>query len=207
MPTAPLVLFLHGFPEYSGAWDEVLPAFAGAFHAVAPDQRGYARSSKPEGVEAYRVKQLVRDVLALGDHFSPGRPFALVGARLGRLGRLCHGDRRAGAHRQAGGDQRRAPRALPARADRGRGAAPGQRLHALPARSAGRGAALGQRLREAARHADRLRAAALADAGEARRLPRGLVAAGRADRHAQLVPRVAAAGAAAGRGGRPGQGA
>ena len=77
-PGAPLVLFLHGFPEYSGAWDEVLPAFAGAFHAVAPDQRGYARSSKPEGLEAYRVKQLVRDVLGLGDHFSPDRPFVLV---------------------------------------------------------------------------------------------------------------------------------
>jgi pimeloyl-ACP methyl ester carboxylesterase len=77
-PGAPLVLFLHGFPEYSGAWDEVLPAFAGAFHAVAPDQRGYARSSKPEGLEAYRVKQLVRDVLGLGDHFSPDRPFVVV---------------------------------------------------------------------------------------------------------------------------------
>ena len=78
-PTAPLVLFLHGFPEYSGAWDAVLPAFAGTFHAVAPDQRGYARSSKPEGVDAYRIKHLVRDVLALGDRLSPGRPFALVG--------------------------------------------------------------------------------------------------------------------------------
>jgi len=77
-PGAPLVLFLHGFPEYSGAWDEVLPAFAGAFHAVAPDQRGYARSSKPEGLEAYRVKQLVRDVLGLGEHFSPDRPFVVV---------------------------------------------------------------------------------------------------------------------------------
>lgn len=75
---APLMLFLHGFPEYSGAWDEVLPAFAGAFHAVAPDQRGYALSSKPEGLEAYRVKQLVRDVLGLGEHLSPGRPFVLV---------------------------------------------------------------------------------------------------------------------------------
>src|SRR4051794_3936089 len=75
---APLILFLHGFPEYSGAWDEVLPAFAGAFHAVAPDQRGYARSSKPEGLEAYRIKHLVRDVLALGEHYSPGRPFVLV---------------------------------------------------------------------------------------------------------------------------------
>lgn len=77
-PKAPLILFLHGFPEYSGAWDKVLPAFAGAFHAVAPDQRGYARSSKPEGLEAYRVKQLVRDILGLGEHFSPERPFVLV---------------------------------------------------------------------------------------------------------------------------------
>jgi pimeloyl-ACP methyl ester carboxylesterase len=77
-PAAPLLLFLHGFPEYSGAWDEVLPAFAASFHAVAPDQRGYALSSKPEGVEAYRVKHLVRDVLALGDRLSPGRPFAVV---------------------------------------------------------------------------------------------------------------------------------
>jgi pimeloyl-ACP methyl ester carboxylesterase len=77
-PGAPLLLFLHGFPEYSGAWDEVLPAFAGAFHAVAPDQRGYARSSKPEGIAAYRIKHLVRDVLALGDALSPDRPFTLV---------------------------------------------------------------------------------------------------------------------------------
>ena len=78
-PAAPLVLLLHGFPEYSGAWDEVLPALAAQFHAVAPDQRGYARSSKPEGVDAYRIKHLVRDILALGDRLSPDRPFALVG--------------------------------------------------------------------------------------------------------------------------------
>ncbi len=77
-PAAPLVLFLHGFPEFSGAWDEVLPAFASDFHAVAPDQRGYARSSKPEGLDAYRVKNLVRDVLALGDRLSPNRRFAIV---------------------------------------------------------------------------------------------------------------------------------
>ncbi|MBO0766154.1 MAG: alpha/beta fold hydrolase [Hyphomicrobiaceae bacterium] len=77
-PGAPLVLFLHGFPEYSGAWDEVLPGFASRFHAVAPDQRGYGRSSKPEGVEAYRIKHLVRDVLALGEQLSPGRPFAII---------------------------------------------------------------------------------------------------------------------------------
>lgn len=77
-PRAPLILFLHGFPEYSGAWDEVLPALAGAHHCVAPDQRGYFRSSKPEGVDAYRVKNLVRDILALGERYSPGKPFVLV---------------------------------------------------------------------------------------------------------------------------------
>jgi pimeloyl-ACP methyl ester carboxylesterase len=77
-PGAPLILFLHGFPEYSGAWDEVMPAFAGTHHVVAPDQRGYALSAKPEGLEAYRVKHLVRDVLALGEHYSAGRPFTLV---------------------------------------------------------------------------------------------------------------------------------
>jgi epoxide hydrolase 4 len=77
-PRAPLMLFLHGFPEYSGAWDEVLPRFADDFHTVAPDQRGYARSSKPEGVEAYGVKHLVRDVLGLAEHHSPERPFVLV---------------------------------------------------------------------------------------------------------------------------------
>ncbi len=76
---APLVLFLHGFPEYSGAWDDVLPAFADRFHAVAPDQRGYALSAKPEGVEAYGVRNLVRDVLGLAERFSPDRPFMLVG--------------------------------------------------------------------------------------------------------------------------------
>src|SRR5687767_6946278 len=65
-PAAPLVLFLHGFPEFSGAWDEVLPAFADRYHAVAPDQRGYGGSSKPEGVDVYRIKHLVRDILALG---------------------------------------------------------------------------------------------------------------------------------------------
>jgi len=75
---APLILFLHGFPEYSGAWEEVLPAFADRFHAVAPDQRGYALSGKPVGLEAYRIKQLLRDVLALADRLSPDRPFSIV---------------------------------------------------------------------------------------------------------------------------------
>ena len=120
-PEAPLILFLHGFPEFSGAWDEVLPAFADAFHAVAPDQRGYARSSKPEVLEAYRVKQLVRDVLGLGEHLWPSRPFVLVGHDWGASVAYATAMAAPAAHRQAHRRQRRAPRALPARSRRGRG--------------------------------------------------------------------------------------
>ena len=48
---APLMLFLHGFPEYWAAWKDVMPHFAATHFCVAPDQRGYNLSSKPEGVE------------------------------------------------------------------------------------------------------------------------------------------------------------
>lgn len=77
-PSAPLVLCLHGFPEYSGAWSEVLPQLAGTYYAVAPDQRGYGLSSKPEGSEPYRVQHLAKDMLALADQIAPGRPIHLV---------------------------------------------------------------------------------------------------------------------------------
>ncbi len=75
---APLVLFLHGFPEYGGAWEAILPRFADRFHAVAPDQRGYGRSSKPAGVDSYRVQHLAKDMLALADKLSPEKPFYVV---------------------------------------------------------------------------------------------------------------------------------
>lgn len=59
-PGAPLVMFLHGFPEYWGAWEDLLPHFAD-FHAVAPDLRGFNLSSQPEGVAAYRAREIVGD--------------------------------------------------------------------------------------------------------------------------------------------------
>ena len=58
----PLVLFLHGFPEYWGAWDELLPAFAGSHFAAAPDLRGFNLSSQPAEVAAYRVRAIVDDL-------------------------------------------------------------------------------------------------------------------------------------------------
>ena len=186
-PGAPLLLFLHGFPEYSGAWDEVLPAFAGTFHAVAPDQRGYARSSKPAGLEAYRVKHLVRDILALGEHYSPGRPFALVahdwGASVAYATAIAAPARVAKLVVINGVHPGPFQRALIE--DEGQRKASAYMHFLRSTRS--RGAAVRQHLREAAGHALPLRTATLADASEARRLSRGLGPARRADRHAQLV--------------------
>ena len=64
-PAAPLLLCLHGFPEYWGAWRDVMPLLAKRFRVVAPDQRGFGRSSKPEGVDAYQTRHLSADMVAL----------------------------------------------------------------------------------------------------------------------------------------------
>lgn len=78
-PDAPLVLLLHGFPEYWAGWRPVMERLADRYLLVAPDQRGYNLSSKPEGVDSYRVRHLVADIAALADALSPGRPFVLAG--------------------------------------------------------------------------------------------------------------------------------
>ena len=78
-PAAPLILCLHGFPEYWAAWRDVMVDLARDFHVVAPDQRGYNTSSKPAEVSAYRGRPLAADIAALADHLSPGRPFVLAG--------------------------------------------------------------------------------------------------------------------------------
>jgi pimeloyl-ACP methyl ester carboxylesterase len=65
-PGAPLVLLLHGFPEFSRSWRHQLPALAArGLRVVAPDLRGYHRSDKPEGVGAYDLDLLGRDVVEL----------------------------------------------------------------------------------------------------------------------------------------------
>ncbi|MBO6719532.1 MAG: alpha/beta hydrolase [Rhizobiaceae bacterium] len=78
-PDAPLIIMLHGFPEYWAGWRPVMERLADRFLLVAPDQRGYNRSSKPEGVGNYRAKHLVADIAALADALSPDRPFVLAG--------------------------------------------------------------------------------------------------------------------------------
>jgi pimeloyl-ACP methyl ester carboxylesterase len=59
----PLVLLLHGFPQFWYQWrHQILALVEAAFRVVAPDMRGYNLSDKPPGVQAYRVELLARDV-------------------------------------------------------------------------------------------------------------------------------------------------
>ncbi|MFZ9407206.1 MAG: alpha/beta fold hydrolase [Burkholderiaceae bacterium] len=64
-PGAPLIVFLHGFPEFWGTWKDILPRFAQNWFAVAPDMRGYNLSSKPTELADYRIEPLVADIEGL----------------------------------------------------------------------------------------------------------------------------------------------
>ena len=65
----PVLVFLHGFPEAAFVWDELLIHFAkpenGGYRCIAPNLRGFERSSAPTDVSAYRAKFLVQDIAAL----------------------------------------------------------------------------------------------------------------------------------------------
>jgi pimeloyl-ACP methyl ester carboxylesterase len=72
------VLLLHGFPETSHMWTELMPAMANAgYRCLAPDQRGYSAGARPTGAEHYRTELLVSDALALADAAGFGK-FHLV---------------------------------------------------------------------------------------------------------------------------------
>ena len=72
------IVFLHGFPESHRTWRHQLHNLARDFRVLAPDQRGFAGSDKPEGVEEYETGKAVEDLFALADAFGIGR-FTLVG--------------------------------------------------------------------------------------------------------------------------------
>lgn len=64
----PLVVLLHGFPELAYSWRHQIPALAGAgYRVLAPDNRGVGGSDAPDGVEAYAITELARDVVGLID--------------------------------------------------------------------------------------------------------------------------------------------
>ena len=67
-PDAPVVVLVHGFPELSYSWRHQVPVLAEAgYHVLAPDQRGYGRSTRPDAVEDYDVHHLTDDLLGLLD--------------------------------------------------------------------------------------------------------------------------------------------
>ena len=77
-PAAPLILFLHGFPDYWAGWRAVMERLAEHYHCVAPDQRGYNLSDKPPNLADYRAKNMIEDARQIGLHFSGGNPFRLA---------------------------------------------------------------------------------------------------------------------------------
>src|ERR1700710_2731395 len=85
----PCVLLLHGFPELAYSWRRVMPALAEAgYHVVAPDQRGYGRTTGWDGdydgdLASFRLFNLVRDTLGLVLALGYERVAAVVGHDFG----------------------------------------------------------------------------------------------------------------------------
>jgi pimeloyl-ACP methyl ester carboxylesterase len=70
----PLVVLLHGFPEFWFEWREQIPALVDAgFRVVAPDMRGYNLSSKPRGISAYKGDVVAKDIADLIHHLGEER--------------------------------------------------------------------------------------------------------------------------------------
>lgn len=88
-PAAPLVLLLHGFPELAWSWRHVLPALARAgYHAVAPDQRGYGRTTGWDAdydgdLASFRMAHLARDAFGLVHALGHAQVACVVGHDFG----------------------------------------------------------------------------------------------------------------------------
>jgi epoxide hydrolase 4 len=75
----PVLIFLHGFPEAAFVWDATLMHFAAlGYRSIAPNLRGFERSSSPADAAQYRAKHLVRDIAALIAVESPNQPLAAL---------------------------------------------------------------------------------------------------------------------------------
>jgi pimeloyl-ACP methyl ester carboxylesterase len=80
----PLMVLIHGFPDYWYSWRDQMPELAKQFQVVAIDQRGYNTSDQPKGVENYSVDKLVADVDAVVKHFKADKA-VIVGHDWGGL--------------------------------------------------------------------------------------------------------------------------
>ena len=82
-PGRPLMVFLHGFPEAAFIWDELLAHFSqpehGGYRCIAPNLRGFEKSSSPKEVEAYKAPLLIQDIQQLvATEAADGKMAALV---------------------------------------------------------------------------------------------------------------------------------
>lgn len=71
--SGPLIILLHGFPEFWFSWRHQIPVLAEHYTVVAPDMRGYNKSDKPSRVADYEIQQLVEDVVQLVRSFGAER--------------------------------------------------------------------------------------------------------------------------------------
>ena len=200
-PTQPAVILLHGFPESHRTWRELVPRLQDRFFLVMPDQRGFAGSDLPQDVEAYKTDTLMDDIFALADALGIEQ-FALVGHDWGGAIAWASGDPGRSATDATGDRQFAASGHLPEEPDRGRRTS-GRRRNILPP-SARRVSTSWSRawLRLVLRQELRASMSTLQDLP--RRAPpvyRRLVAAGRVQRDAQLVPGLEGGRTAAGRDG------
>ena len=77
-PGAPLLVLLHGFPEFWWAWrHQITPLAEAGYHVVVPDMRGYNTSDAPQEVAAYELDTLAADVIGIADAYGADR-FHLV---------------------------------------------------------------------------------------------------------------------------------
>jgi epoxide hydrolase 4 len=75
----PVLAFLHGFPEGAFVWDGLLEHFSRqGYRCIAPNLRGFEKSSSPLDAAQYRAKHLVQDIAALIAIESPGQPLACL---------------------------------------------------------------------------------------------------------------------------------
>jgi pimeloyl-ACP methyl ester carboxylesterase len=72
----PVVVLLHGFPEFWYGWHrQIAPLATAGFRVIVPDQRGYNLSGKPVGVSSYAMPELVADVIAIADQIGQEKIF------------------------------------------------------------------------------------------------------------------------------------
>ena len=74
--SGPLIVMIHGFPDYWYTWRRQMEGLSDKYQCVAIDQRGYNLSDKPQGVENYSMPHLVGDVIAVIKHF--GKDKAII---------------------------------------------------------------------------------------------------------------------------------